>query len=137
MRTHPAALLLLAGCAGASRPAAPMAPPTSADGTDPHAEIAKLEHDIVARGGTFTPQVSIQTDMVTMAELPKSTDASCHPAASETCSDSCKVSDAICDDAKQICDIAGKLAGDAWAAGKCESGKQSCTDANKKCCSCS
>lgn len=130
-----AALLLLTACAASPRATAPMSPP-GADG-DPHAEITQLEHDIVARGGTFVPQVSLQTDMVTMAELPKSTDANCHPAASDACTDSCKVSDSICDDAKQICDIAGKLAGDAWAAGKCESGKQSCTDANKKCCSCS
>lgn len=127
------ALLLLSSCA-AARTTAPMQPP-SAD-SDPHKQIELLEHDIVARGGQFVPQVSMSTDMVSMAELPRSTDASCHPAPTDTCTDSCKVSDAICDDAKQICDIAGKLAGDAWAAGKCDSGKQSCTDANKKCCSC-
>jgi hypothetical protein len=71
-----------------------------------------------------------------MTVPPKSTDAACHPAATQTCTDSCKLSDSICDDAKKICDLADQLPGDGWAAGKCASGNASCTDAHAHCCDC-
>ena len=112
-------------------------PPTMAVlPTDPHAQIEALERDITAKGGTFVPQATMAGAATPMAEVPVSTDASCHPAPTPTCGDSCKLADSICVDAKKICDIAVTLAGDAWAAGKCESGKQSCSDAHASCCSC-
>ena len=130
-----AVLVLLAGCAmnakSAGQPSqAPVMPP------DPHAEITALEQDIMAKGGVFT-SASLTMDVQPMSTFPKSTDESCHPAASQTCTDSCKLSDGICDDAAKICEIAGKLPGDTWAAGKCDSGKASCGDAHKSCCACS
>jgi hypothetical protein len=102
---------------------------------DPHAQIEALERDITAKGGTFQPQATMAT-MATPMAVPPSADPSCHPATTPTCGDVCKLSDAICDDAKKICDIAVTLANDTWAAGKCESGKQSCNDAHANCCSC-
>jgi hypothetical protein len=116
--------------AGAEPPHAPVM------GDDPHAQITALEHDIVANHGTFVDRDAMTSAVEPMSVLPKSTDASCHPAPTQTCGDSCKLSDSICDDAKKICDIASTLADDRWAAGKCESGKTSCTDAHKSCCEC-
>ncbi len=131
-------------CAGASRPAmAPTPSSTGAEpphapvmGDDPHAQITALQHDIVQHGGTFIDHEMMTSAVEPMSVLPKSTDASCHPAPTQTCADSCKLSDSICDDAKKICDIATTLAGDQWAAGKCESGKTSCSDAHARCCDC-
>jgi hypothetical protein len=128
-------LALIAGCAGArsKSESPPQAPAVM--GPDPHAEITALEQDIIAAGGVFAP-VSVTMDVQAMSTFPRSTDASCHPAATQTCTDSCKLSDTICVDAAKICDIAGKLPTDTWAAGKCDSGKASCGDANKSCCAC-
>lgn len=131
---------------GAARPspsAVPMAPLNDAAGAtpsimavDPHAQIEALEHDITERGGTFVVQLTASTNAVPMDEAPKSTDASCHPAPTPTCTDACKLSDAICDDAKKICDIAVTIPADTWAMGKCDSGKASCLTAHETCCSC-
>jgi hypothetical protein len=103
---------------------------------DPHAQIEALERDITARGGKFEPVATMATAAIPMTAAPTSADATCHPAATPSCGDVCKLSDSICDDAKKICDIAVTLANDTWAAGKCESGKQSCSDAHANCCSC-
>lgn len=64
-------------------------------------------------------------------------DPSCKPAPSETCQSSCKLSDSICSNAGRICKIAGDLGGaDAYANGKCASGKASCDAARGRCCGC-
>ena len=128
-------------CAASNKAAVAPAAPTSADAGpvmpgNPHAEISALEKHIVDQGGTFVAQDVMASAAVPMTVAPKSSDATCHPAQTDRCSDSCKLSDSICDDAKKICDIATTLAGDTWAAGKCESGKTSCTDAHAHCCSC-
>ena len=54
----------------------------------------------------------------------------------ETCQDICTLRDAICDNAQDICRIAGQLEGDAWADEKCKSAKASCKEATQKCCQC-
>ncbi len=105
-------------------------------GPDSHSEISRLVDDIKAHGGSFADSPTASSQATPMAEAPKSTDAACHPAPTDTCSDSCKLSDSICDDAKKICDLAATLPGDTWAAGKCDSGKTSCSDAHDKCCAC-
>ncbi|WP_428264761.1 hypothetical protein [Haliangium sp.] len=56
--------------------------------------------------------------------------------ATDECRDTCRLADAICDNAGRICDIAGELAGDAWAADKCASAKASCKEARTACCQC-
>ena len=64
--------------------------------------------------------------------------ASCTPPPrpSETCTDVCNLGSHICDNADQICILAGELQPDAWATGKCEDGKKSCEAARKRCCDC-
>ena len=57
--------------------------------------------------------------------------------ASDTCSESCKLSGSICENAAKICDIAKQLGGtDAYANDKCASGNASCDASHAKCCSC-
>jgi hypothetical protein len=54
-----------------------------------------------------------------------------------TCLDTCKLKDAICDNAEKICDIAAELGeDDKWATDKCTSAKASCKEATEKCCDC-
>ena len=140
--------LAIAACAArapAARPAvapAAAAPPradTQVIPADPHAEIRQLAARIDADRGTLAlppPPVCAPSacDATPMAEAPKA--SSCQPAPSDACHDTCTLSDSICDDAKQICDLASQLAGDTWAAGKCASAKQTCTDAHARCCAC-
>jgi hypothetical protein len=53
----------------------------------------------------------------------------------QACSDVCSLADAICDNAEQICILAGELGPhDTWAQDKCTSAKGSCRAAKKKCC---
>jgi len=54
----------------------------------------------------------------------------------DTCQDTCNLKDAICDNAQDICRIAGELDGDAWADEKCRSARASCKEATEKCCEC-
>ncbi len=56
---------------------------------------------------------------------------------SDTCADTCRVKDAICDNADDICRIADELGDDAWAKEKCQSAKASCKEAKEQCCGCS
>jgi hypothetical protein len=60
----------------------------------------------------------------------------CHPAASETCSNSCTFKDSICTNATKICDLAKQLPNDAWASDKCNAGTASCKEATERCCAC-
>jgi hypothetical protein len=54
-----------------------------------------------------------------------------------TCQDTCKLKDAICDNAEKICDLADELGeDDSWASDKCKSAKASCKEATEKCCDC-
>lgn len=53
-----------------------------------------------------------------------------------TCTDICRLKDAICKNADRICEIAEELPGDAWAEEKCQSGKDSCEDAKDACTDC-
>jgi hypothetical protein len=54
----------------------------------------------------------------------------------ETCYDVCNLSEAICDNADTICHLAEALPDDAWAAGKCDTAKASCKEAQRRCCGC-
>ena len=63
--------------------------------------------------------------------------ATCVRNPSATCSDTCQLSDSICDNAKKICDIANQLPGDDWAAKKCSEGNETCSAAKTQCCECS
>lgn len=64
-------------------------------------------------------------------------DPTCKPGAAQVCTDTCKLSDSICDSAVKICTIAKELGSDTWANEKCTSGTSSCETAQGKCCGCS
>jgi hypothetical protein len=55
---------------------------------------------------------------------------------SDICKQSCTLKTSICGNAKKICDLAGEMAGDAWAEQKCADGNATCDAAKKKCCDC-
>ncbi len=52
------------------------------------------------------------------------------------CQDMCSLADHICENAEEICRIAGDLHGNSWAEEKCSSAKASCKEGKKACCSC-
>jgi hypothetical protein len=55
-----------------------------------------------------------------------------------SCNDVCNLSDAICDNAERICEIAVELGpDDKLGQEKCESSKASCREAKQRCCRCS
>jgi hypothetical protein len=56
--------------------------------------------------------------------------------AAPLCRDVCVLAGSICDNADSICRIAGDLAGDAWAEGKCQKARTACERATERCCAC-
>ena len=52
------------------------------------------------------------------------------------CQDVCTLADSICDNAENICRLAGELGDDDWANERCASAKASCADAATRCCDC-
>ncbi len=114
----------------------PTAPASMGGGNDAHAQIEQLSREIEQQ----RTKLGVVPQAMAMGEVPlaplSTEDAQCHPAPSETCRDSCTVSDSICGNAKKICDLAGQLAGDPWAEGKCKDAKQTCKGAHDTCCGC-
>lgn len=100
------------------------------------ADIAALEHDNQANLDRLGLEIStpVGLDPRPMADIRRV----CTPATapSQTCGDVCRLADRICDNAESICELAGKLPGDAWAAGKCDTGKAACEKARTRCCGC-
>jgi hypothetical protein len=87
--------------------------------------------------GLPEPMASGQPGAIPMGDHPTTqTDAACHPAESETCTSSCKLSDSICTNADKICKLANDLAPDLDAAAKCEKADKTCKAAHDKCCGC-
>lgn len=145
-------------CSGQRSPrtsAAPSAPgdpsgamaqrPAVAPGGDPHDEIAALDREIAAalsRAQLAPPDTApcsgaaCATAMSEPFAAPSAADPACHPAASARCGEVCTVSDSICKNQQRICELARRLAGDDWAAGKCTSARASCRTAHDSCCSC-
>lgn len=130
----------------ASAPAA--APATAGDSAraaDPHGEIDALDRQIadeLARA-QVAPPVTAACTGATCAEAmsapfatPSTSDPACHPAPTDRCKDACTISTSICGNQQKICDLANQLAGDDWAAGKCERARASCQAAHDNCCSC-
>lgn len=118
---------------------APMAPTEPAGTGDPHARIEQLSKLIDDQMQSFG-NPSAMHPMAASAAVPaapfSTTDTQCHPAKTDTCDDTCKLSDSICGNAKKICDLAKDLAGDTWAEGKCTDANKSCDSAHAKCCGC-
>ena len=113
--------------------------------TDRHDEIDRLASEIESERARMAlpeppplveaPQNASAT-AVPMGQVPSSQDPACHHGTSQTCSDSCTLSDQICKNAQKICDLAHQLRGDGWAADKCDRGKQTCDAAHASCCAC-
>jgi hypothetical protein len=137
-------------CAGAA-PKASSAPPSAQQvGVGPgqpeaHAQIDALDREIsgeLARAQVTPPLAQACAGpacAVAMSEpfvTPVTSDAACHPARSDRCGDACTLSTSICSNQQKICDLAGQLEGDDWAANKCATARASCKAAHDNCCSC-
>ncbi len=109
---------------------------------DPKAEIEEIWNDIeietkrIGLSVPAQPAIGTSPPAQPMSTIPRSTDASCKHSNSDTCTQSCTLSDSICTNADKICKLAAKLQGDDWAAGKCTQAKQSCDQAHESCCTC-
>jgi len=137
-----AVLVVFAACSAQQRAPAtavqPMAP-----GGDPRAQIDELSKQIDAeRAKLALPEAGVASCApqcaATAMAVPMSvqSDAQCHPGQSDTCRQTCTLSDSICDNSQKICQLAQSLPGDTWAAGKCDAGRATCESAHAKCCSC-
>lgn len=68
---------------------------------------------------------------------PRIEDPTCKAPTSDTCTQSCTLSDSVCDNAGKICRIAKELGGaDSYASSKCQSANDSCKRTRETCCSC-
>jgi hypothetical protein len=160
MKLIPLSLLCLffCGCGGSPK-AQMMATPATAEAgmarapADVRAEIERLHSQIteLRQGAGMPAEPSAEnvcaevesTDAVPMGAQTGETsppdlrkdECEAPPAASE-CSDACELRAAICDNANSICRLAQDLAGDAWAAEKCQSARASCQEAQEYCCGC-
>jgi hypothetical protein len=123
-----ACLVFLVACAAARPSAVPAAPPASSD----HDQIQQLSDEIAAQ----QVQLGLPANATPMAAAPEAPQT-CQRSPSETCTQTCTLTDAICSNASKICDLAGKLGNDAWATQKCEDAKTTCSAATKRCCDCS
>ena len=89
---------------------------------DPRAEIEALDRQITADRVALGDGPS--GDSMTAAEL------------TAQCDDTCRLRDSICHSADRICDLAGQLVDDSWAAERCTAGKASCATATERCDGC-
>ncbi len=133
------ACIALAACGAAKKEAAGAPPPQMVVPSvpeNPHAEIERLDQDIAT--AMHKDQLTVlDVSAQAMESIPKPlTGPQCKPARSDACDTSCDLSNSICKNADRICDLANGMAGDDWAATKCKSARQSCADANQKCCTC-
>jgi hypothetical protein len=143
-----AACVAAIACSGA-RPKSPSG--TAAPGAEsaaeggPRGEIDRLDREIAGdMQRAHVPQPATATcsgagcaaAMSAPFVTPTTTDLQCHPASTERCTEMCTLSTSICRNQERICDLAGHLPGDDWAANKCETARASCKAAHDSCCSC-
>ena len=129
----------IAACATARAPASSAGPaPAVATGTDGRSEIQRLDRELAAaRDKLGLPEpLDLGSGPASPLAVPPQPESTCHPATTDTCSDTCTLADAICTDAGRICALAKQLPDDPWAAGRCTSGDQSCVAAHARCCGC-
>ena len=150
--------LLVASCAANSAKQSSRAPQTM--GAEPagapspeHDEIARLDKaiDDELAQRNLPPQVTpacasagcadASATAVSMGVHPRiegdPATQTCKPAASDTCKDSCTLSDSICGNAEKICTLAKQLgANDSYANEKCAKGTTTCKKSQERCCSC-
>ena len=78
-----------------------------------------------------------QVAPIPMGLKPAASDPTCKVGASQTCTDSCNLSDSICKNADRICVLAKELGGaDAYANETCDRGNASCKASRERCCGC-
>jgi hypothetical protein len=142
---------LVVGCGGKKSPAtmpassgAPEASPTTMP-NDPRNEIdalAKEIDDALANAGiaTLTPAACEATHSCTAEPYgvpPRIEDPTCKAPTTDTCTQSCTLSDSVCSSAEKICNLARTLPGDDYANEKCQSANDSCKRTRERCCGCS
>jgi hypothetical protein len=137
---------------GAAQPKTSATPPAAAPdlrGQAPHAqahaEIDALDRQIadeLAQAHVSPPALATCSGAACAEAMslpfatPMVTDPDCHPANTDKCTSACTLSTSICSNQQRICDLAKQLAGDDWAAGKCERARASCKAAHDSCCTC-
>jgi hypothetical protein len=94
-------------------------------------EITRLSQEIAAEGRTLGRGGDPAHPMSAASTT------ECARSMASTCTQSCALSDTICDNAKKICDLARQLPGDAWAEQRCADGSATCDQARAACCACS
>jgi hypothetical protein len=150
-----ASCMVVVACA-AGKQSASMAPTPASMGAQPETMPAgtpreqidaldrAIDEELTRMGVRPTPPPAcvtdascVQTAPQPMSIKPAAEDPTCKPSASDTCKDSCMLSDSICSNAGKICEIARQLGGDdAYANEKCQRGTTSCETAHARCCSC-
>ncbi len=137
--------LLVAACGGQQPRAATTEPSTAGlDSRQTHdPRIVDLDRQIAEQLeelGLAPPTDPELTEMMvshSTPALPRSELAeTCSAPPTDDCGDVCSTGDLICDNARAICDLAGELAGDDWAARRCAAGQESCDRARERCCDC-
>jgi hypothetical protein len=129
-------LAVVASCAQSTKSAS-VAPrdQTMPSAGSPHDQIEQLDAQL-QQSRALMQLTEPAMGAASTAPISSTADASCHPAPSDTCHDSCKLAYSICYNAAKICDLASQLATDTWANGKCDSAKATCSAAHAKCCGC-
>lgn len=105
-------------------------------------QLAKAIDDELATAGvaTTTP-AACATAHTCSAEpydvKPRVEDPTCKAPTTDTCTQSCTLSDSVCSNADKICNIAKQLGGaDAYANEKCQSANGACKRTREACCGC-
>ncbi|MFN0247261.1 MAG: hypothetical protein ACKV2T_10270 [Kofleriaceae bacterium] len=113
---------------------------------DPRNEIDRLAKEIddaLAGAGvaTLAPSTCEMSHSCTAEPFgmpPRASDPACKPPATDTCTQSCTLSDSVCANADKICTLAKQLGGaDDYANEKCQSANDSCKRTRDRCCGCS
>ena len=131
--------------APASAPEA--APAEATSGGAPHVlpdsqrdQLLKLEAELDAHRTTLQlaepmPADFMNTPVQPLGALVATDDPKCRPGKSETCTNSCTLSNNICKNADSICRLAVEI-NDDWARGKCAKANKTCEASRTKCCGC-
>lgn len=111
---------------------------TGAHGADSAGDLPPAPAVPVGARAPAAETAASDVDVASVAAELEDPDATCPAAASDPppCHDACTLATSICDNAESICRLAGELAGDAWAAGKCADAAAVCRAATARCCDC-
>ena len=126
--------VLLIGCASPRQMAhAPEPAPTGAAAGDTHHEIETLWQQLEADRTALELQAGSALSVA--VARPSVDPRSCQTPPGPRCTESCRLADAICDNAGAICRLAEHL-DDTWADDRCTEAQKTCTAARERCCTC-